>query len=158
MTPRAHRVGAAFYVLWGIVHVLGGFAILTAADVPAKMAMQATALAPDSFTGADDAALGAVLSYHGFDLVWIGLFAIILGGGLTWRNSLFGYWLNTAVIGAVELGLVVFLLAPGYMRVTDGGIGLGLFALAWFFSTVGVRQGLNRGGAVRTSPIEGKAV
>ncbi|MEX1258046.1 MAG: hypothetical protein WEG36_10550 [Gemmatimonadota bacterium] len=66
---------------------------------------------------------------------------VIVGAAFNWRNSRVGFWLNASVLGAVEVGVVAFMLAPGYMRWSDGGIGLGLFVLALVFSTIGFWKG-----------------
>ena len=140
MKKYAHKIGAVFYVLWGLLHVLGGVAIMSEHNTAAQIAMQSTALQPDSFMDISSPALSGILSYHGFNIIWFGVFAIVVGIFYNWKNSKGGYWLNLAVLSAIELGLIIFLLLPGYMSLSDGGIGLSLFILALIFSTIGVRQ------------------
>ena len=31
-----------------------------------------------------------------------------------------GYWFNLVIVGAADIGLIIFLLAPGYMAIADG--------------------------------------
>jgi hypothetical protein len=79
---------------------------------------------------------GAVLAFFAFNWVWIGLLVLVVAITLNWRNSRIGYWLNLAVAGAADLGLIIFLLLPGYMAVSDGWPGPLLWLLAAVFSTI----------------------
>ena len=120
-----HKIGAVFYVLWGIIHVIGGSTILFQEDSSLQIAMQATAIPLGEFQEFSNSALHGILSYHAFNIVWFGIFAILVSVLLKWKNSAFGYWINLLVLSAIELGLLFFLLIPGYMSWSDGGIGLG---------------------------------
>ena len=66
---------------------------------------------------------------------------LAVGVRLNWFNNLTGYWLNISVAGAADLGLIIFLLLPGYMALSDGWPGPLLWLLAAIFSTIGL---LNR--------------
>lgn len=41
-----------------------------------------------------------------------------------WENSPAGFWLNLVIVSAVDLGLIIFLIAPGYMAMPDGLTGI----------------------------------
>lgn len=137
MAKYANKIGAILYVLWGLIHIVGGLAIMMQTSLPAKIAMQATARSPNEFDSIANTAVNGIVSYHGFNLIWFGLFAIFVAIVLIWRNLQLGYWLNFLVLGMVEFGLITFMLIPGHMRWADGSIGLGLFFLALVFSSVG---------------------
>ncbi|MDP2470682.1 MAG: hypothetical protein Q8W46_07445 [Candidatus Palauibacterales bacterium] len=141
MSGRAHRIGAVFYLLWGIIHVLGGAAMLAtlrSAGGAGVLRMIATAdpgSAPDSVPEI----VTAVAGFHSWNLLWIG--ALVAGVALTlnWRNRRSGFWINLTLAGAADAGLVAFMLAPGLMRLSDGLIGIVLFGLAFMFSGLGRR-------------------
>lgn len=141
MIKHASKLGAVFYILWGLLHIAGGLAIMVQATPSAQIALQATAEPPESFIGITNAAVGGIVNYHAFNLVWFGLFAIVVAVILVWKNLQLGYWLNFLVIGFVEFGLIAFMLLPGIMSWADGSVGLGLFFLALFFSSIGVVYG-----------------
>lgn len=138
MSKFANRIGAVFYCLWGLLHIAGGLAIMSAANPTDQIALQASARHISEFSSISGDAVIGVLNYHAYNLLWFGIFAIVVAIVLIWRNLHLGYWLNFLVIGAVEFGLVSFMLVPGNMKWADGSIGLGLFFAALFFSSIGV--------------------
>lgn len=140
MKKHAHKIGAIFYVLWGILHVIGGGAILTAENVNAQLAMFGTAVPAEQLPPNPGEVVHAGLSFHAFNLTWLGILALLVGVFLNWKNSRLGYWLNLGVVGAADLGLFVFLIIPGYMALADGFPGPLLWVLAFIFSTIGLLQ------------------
>lgn len=80
----------------------------------------------------------AVLGYYAWNLLWIGGFVLVVAIRLNWRNNLTGYWLNAAVVSAVDLGMIVFLVAPAHMALADGMLGVALWLPALLFSTIGL--------------------
>jgi hypothetical protein len=85
------------------------------------------------------AVVGGVGAFHAFNLVWIGLLVIVVAAKLNWHNSRTGAWLNGTLAGMADLGLVVFLLLPGYMPWAEGAPGIVLFVPALLFTAVGRR-------------------
>jgi hypothetical protein len=142
MRRYAHRVGAICYVLWGLLHVAGASVLLwqasrdgaTTALATIGSNMPATELAP-----LQGGLTAAVLSYYAWNLLWIGALVAIVGGRLNWRNSRSGYWLNLVVVSAVDGGLLLLLVLPGYMALADGLAGVVLWLPAIIFSTVGLQ-------------------
>ncbi len=143
---RFAKIGAAFYILWGLVHVAGAvFQLLTLRESGGVglTAMISTGVGFDPGSiGAFPAAAAAFMGMGAMNILWIGLLVIYVGATRNWRNSRNGYLLNLALVGCTDLALVVALLLPGIMRWGDGAIGLTLFALALIFSTLGRRQDL----------------
>ncbi len=140
MKRHAHRIGAACYVLWGLLHVWAGAGLLRA-DAEGQLALLSTAPLPAEALPADLAPLvHAALSFHGYNLLWFGLFALGVAISLNWRNSWIGYWVNLAVVGADDLGLMGFLILPGHLSFAEAGHGPVLFVLAATFSSVGILQ------------------
>jgi hypothetical protein len=141
---RAARIGAASYILWGLVHVAGAafqLSTLRAAGGVGLTSMVSTGapFGPGAVAVFPEAA-AAYMQMGALNLVWIGLLVGFVGVTRNWRNDRVGYWLNLALVGGTDLSLLVALLLPGYMAWGDGAIGLTLFVLALIFSTLGRRQ------------------
>ncbi len=137
MTRFDAKIGAVFYVLWGLLHLFAGLSLLAAVygeGASAVLAQLATA-APDSVPPDLGGAVAGTVAFHMFNLAWMGLFAVLVGLLMNWRNSRAGYWLNLGVVGAADFGLIAFLVVPGFMRPTDALAGPVLFLLAALFST-----------------------
>lgn len=119
------RSGAVAFALWGLLHIGGGASILAAAlGDPA----QGYAFYRDA-AGPFPPVAGAILTYFAFLLIVAGAAVLAVAIGLNWRNSRVGLAANTAFIGAVELGLILFLLLPGYLGLGDAAPGFVLYAL-----------------------------
>ena len=140
MKRHAHRIGAVFYVLWGLLHVWAG-ADLLRADALDQLALLSTDPLPNqALPQALQPLVHAALSFHAYNLLWFGLFAVVVAISLNWRNNRIGYWVNLAVVGADDVGLLLFLILPGHLSFAEAGLGPALFALAAVFSTLGVLQ------------------
>lgn len=136
--PRfANRIGVIFYCVWGLLHIAGGLSIMYAANETEQIAIQASARPIAEFSGISSDAVAGIINYHAFNLIWFGVFAIVVSIVLIWRNLQLGYWLNFLVLGSVEFGLVTFMLVPGNMKWIDGSIGLGLFFVALLLTSIG---------------------
>jgi hypothetical protein len=147
-TNRMAKTGAAFYVLWGLVHVAGaafqlitlrksgGIGLTALISTGRGLDSGAVAVVPD--------AAAAFMGMGAMNILWIGLLVAYVGATRNWRNSREGYWLNLALVGCTDLALLLALLLPGFMNWSDGAIGLTLFALALLFTTLGLRVGGER--------------
>ena len=132
------KIGAVFFVLWGLVHILGGLSIMTAAMKDPSAGYGFYIAPPSTYP----AVAGAALAYLAYGFAWIGLLVAIIGATLNWRNDGVGLFINAALVGFTDLGLVVFFLAPGYVGWDQGAVGLSLFAAALVFSAAGkLRKG-----------------
>jgi hypothetical protein len=135
-----HKIGAVCYVLWGIVHLGVGAVMLyrlateggTAALAQSSSAIPAEEL-PQNLTGAASALVGQ----NAWNLMVFGCFALVVAVTLNWNNSRLGYWLNLAVVSAVDVGFIYAFVLPGYIRLSDGLPGPALWVLAVIFSTIG---------------------
>jgi len=144
MMKNAHKIGAVFYILWGILHIVGGAALLqqlSAEGATGVLAAIGSAVPPDELPLISGGVASSVLGYHAWNILWFGIFAVVIGVVFNWKNSPIGYWLNLSVIGAVDLGLTFAHLVPGYMALSDGLWGVGLWILAAIFSTIGLLNG-----------------
>jgi len=139
MKMHAHKIGAIFYVLWGIQHVaFGGMFLyaLLSGGIPAVLALSDVTIPAQDFPGM----LNGLLVWHSWNLIWFGLFAFIVGVAMNWRNSQAGYWMNLVVVSASELGFVFAILAPGYIGFSGAIVGPIIWILAVIFSTIGIRR------------------
>lgn len=141
MKQYAHRIGAIFYALWGILHILGAAVLLQQASSGGATTVFATIGSATPVADLPQVAGGlatAVLTYYAWNLLWVGLFVLVVAIWLNWKNSLLGFWLNLVVVGAVDLGLLFTLIAPGHMALSDGLLGVGLWLPALLFSAIGL--------------------
>jgi len=141
MKTFAHKIGAVFYILWGILHIAGGavlFQQLAAEGATGALATLGSAVPAAGLPAISGGVTAAVLAFFAWNWIWIGLLVLVVGVRLNWKNSQVGYWLNLTVVGAADLGLIVTLLVPGHMALTDGWPGPLLLLLAAMFSTIGL--------------------
>ncbi len=142
MKQQAHKIGAVFYVLWGVAHILSGVGFLYLISVAGGagaigMLGNPANVIPQNFTGAT---LG-ILTQHSWNLAIAGLFAVVVAVMMNWRNSRLGYWLNLYVVSAFDLAYIFAVVLPGYTSVMVGWSGPVLWVLAVIFSTSGLFQG-----------------
>jgi hypothetical protein len=138
---NAHKIGAVFYILWGLIHVLGGAVMFQRISAEGAMG-GATVMAPSvPIAEQPQIPMGladGVFLYHAWNILWFGLFAIVVAVLLNWKNSRVGYWVNFAVLGAVEVGLIAAMIWPAHMKAgPDTLSGLVLWALGVLFTTMG---------------------
>jgi hypothetical protein len=134
------RIGAVCYALWGLAHVVGGgvqLSVVQSRGGSALTALISSARPLDPAAFSVPPAATAFMGMGAYNILWIGLLVTVVALALNWRNAPLGYWLNLALVGATDLGLLVALLLPGHMAWSDGLIGLTLFVLALGFSTWG---------------------
>jgi hypothetical protein len=143
---RSSRLGAICYALWGVIHVIGGAVLLRAAfegtDAFVRAQVGSSPLDGGALTGSGSmvTVASSVFAFHAFNLTWLGFVAGLIAVRLNWYNASVGYWLNLALVGFTDLGLVLFIVGPGVMSWADAWIGPALFIPAWLFSTIGMRE------------------
>ncbi len=130
MSPSAKaKTGAALFILWGLIHVIGGGMILAALfDGPAN----AYGLYQNA-AGSYPPIAGSVLGYLAYGFIWIGALVAVVGAISNWRNSAMGLALNTALVGLTDFGLVFFLVIPGYVSWAEASVGIIIFLVAATF-------------------------
>lgn len=147
MKSYAPKIGAIFYILWGLLHIVGAAALfqqISVGGTTAVLAAIGSAMPRSELPQISGGVTAAVVVYHVWNLLWVGFFVLVVGLRLNWKNSPLGYWLNMAVVGAIDLGLLVTLLLPGYMALSDGIWGLVLWFFAALFSTLGLLSNNSR--------------
>ncbi len=115
-------------VVWGLVHVVGGGMLMAADAVEGLRSLGPNVLAtvPDA---PGEAAL-ALVRFHGLNIALGGLAVLVLA--LAWARSRRRWQLDVAlgVTIALDLGLLIYLVGPGVMPLSQGLIGPVLVALA----------------------------
>ncbi|HNP37302.1 MAG TPA: hypothetical protein PKK10_15755 [Woeseiaceae bacterium] len=135
------KIGAVLFALWGLLHIVGGAAILLAALESPDQGF-AYYRAPDA---SYSTLAGNVLAYLAFGFVWIGAVVSFVGIRYNFRNSYHGLMLNTALVGFTDLGLLLFLVMPGHLGWLDAAPGLLLFVGAALFGGMACRSTLGTG-------------
>jgi hypothetical protein len=120
------KIGAVAFGLWGLLHIIGGAAILFALEGGPD---QGYALY-QNHAGTYTPLSGAILGYFAFLLICIAVAVSFVAVRLNWRNSKPGLVANTLNIGLTDLGLILYLLVPGFVTWGEAAIGLGLFGIA----------------------------
>jgi hypothetical protein len=129
------RIGAVFFGLWGLLHVIGGSAILmtTLGSGPA-----AGFAFYEQSSGDFTSLAGAILAMNSFTIAWVGALVIAIAATMNWRNDCTGFLLNVALAGLMDVALVAFLLAPGFVSPGDALGGISLLVIAVIFSSIGL--------------------
>lgn len=130
------RIGATFFILWGLLHVAGGMSILWAVSESPEQgfAIYEKSSAPYTLLA------GSILSYLAYSLVWIGVIVTIVGIRYNWNNNRYGLMINTTLIGMTDLGLIAFLVLPGFVSWAEAASGLLLLVGAVIFGGVACRS------------------
>ncbi len=139
---NAHRIGAVFYVLWGIFHAyIGAFLLwqVSRSGTAAALTTIGNALPPSLVVS--DPVMNGVLGHYAWNLLWFGGWAIAVALVLNWNNSRAGYWFNLALVSLTDLGFIFAIVVPGYIGAAAGWTGPALWILAALFTTVGLRRG-----------------
>src|SRR5277367_7205039 len=112
------KIGAVFYVLWGLLH-------FTAASGVYKLAQNSPATM----------AQGRLMQ-TAFYLAAFATAAIIFAITLNWRNDRFGFWANAVMVGIADIPFILFVLITGYAPWWPGLLGPILWIAAFFFTAL----------------------
>ena len=139
----SYKLGAIFYILWGIMHAMFGAQIIMLNMSESSYAVIQSIYAdigPATTPKELGSVIGALMNQHGWNLLWFGVFAVVVGAFCNWRNSVSGYWYNLAVVSLADIGFIVAVLIPGYASLMVGIWGPILWVLAVIFSTRGIME------------------
>lgn len=123
MSRVAAKIGAVFYVIWGIVHINAAHALLKLGQSLDPGMVQARV-----FQDAWNILVGAIA-------------VIVVGIAMNWRNSKVGFWINLTLVSLLDIAFVLFVIVPGYAPLWPGLQGPIAWVIAVFFSTVGLATG-----------------
>lgn len=120
-TPRSVwllRTAAILWVIWGLVHMLGGALTMSGGTTEA---VHGIADGVDESTLEFDYpdAVGAIINQHGFNLLWIGAVTLVCAF-FVWRRFVLAVFLAALVGGLADVGYFVFLDLGGYVNFVPG--------------------------------------
>lgn len=130
------RIGAALFVIWGVVHIgVGGAALGSLfTSGPAAMFAQAELIVgPNQMDATMNHVANLIAEYY-FDIVALGILAIIVSVCLIWQNRPLGFWINVIVLGIADLAFLFAEIVPGYQPLFPPLLGPIIYVLASVFS------------------------
>ena len=137
MHINALKISAVLWVIWGLVHALAGFIVLSS-DTAGGFQAIADGIDPSSLEADYHAAVGGILNQHGWNLGWFG-FATFIGAIFIWRQNITAIWVTGMVGGLADLGYLFFVDLPGYVNFVPGtvmtivsGTAIALSFWVWF--------------------------
>ena len=131
------KIAAVLWVIWGLVHALAGGIVLSS-DATGALQGIADAVDPATLVADYAPAVGGILNQHGWNLAWFGV-ATVIGAGFIWRGNLTAIWVTGLIGGMADLGYLLMVDFPGYVRFFPGtvmtivsGSAIVLSFLVWF--------------------------
>ena len=118
MKPLFAKIGAIFYILWGILHFQAAWGIY----------LLGKAQGPGMAQGR--------LWQDSFFLFLISVATIYVAVRYNWRNSRLGYWLNFFIVSTEDLLFIFLIVVPGYVPVATLLTGPLLWILGLIFTTI----------------------
>lgn len=114
----AAKIGAGFYVLWGLLHLFMASSVY-------RLSQSASGMVQGR------------LRQDAFYLLFFAVSGIVIAVTLNWRNDRQGYWMNATLIAFADIPFVLFVLVPGLVPWWPGLAGPLLWATAFVFTSVG---------------------
>ena len=118
MTSLFAKIGAIFYILWGLLHFQAVWGIYQL-GVKQGPGMAQGRLWQDAFF-----------------LFLISVATIYVAVRYNWRNSPLGYWLNFFIVSIEDLLFIFLIVVPGYVPVEMLLTGPLLWMLGLIFTTI----------------------
>ena len=118
------KTSAVLWIVWGLVHILAGVFTLggvLSGDTAIAISGIADAVDPSVVQMNYPAALGAILSQHGFNLFWIGLTTFICAFYI-WKGNKSAVFLAALAGGLADLGYFLFLDLGGFVKFMPGTV------------------------------------
>lgn len=138
MKQKLMRLGAVFFLAWGLLHIavgLGGAAAFFTEGPLGALSATDLAIASDEVRLALERAGHIALD---FSLILAGYGVLAIWGAvLIWRGQRLGFWLNTVMLGIADAAFVYALMLPGYISVAEGILGPVLYVLGVIFAAMG---------------------
>jgi len=123
MSNKYARIGAVFYVLWGLLHIFAGYMALGALEGVRRGVSRERIMQNSIF-----------LAMTGVASVWIAV-------KFNWYNDAFGYWFNLFIVSVADISFIWLILLPGYIPLFPGVNGPVLWIIAVVASTIGRLSG-----------------
>lgn len=118
------KISAVLWAIWGAVHVLAGVFTLSfvlSGDITSSIGGIADKVDGSTLQMDYPAALGAIISQHGFNLLWIGIVTLICAFYI-WKKNKHAVFLAAITGGLADLGYFLFLDLGGYVNFMPGSL------------------------------------
>ena len=122
-TRWARRIAIGGLAAWGLLHIVGGgvLAGTTYTDgASAALELLGTGARAGGVAADPGPVAQGVLGFHGFNLLVAGAAVVVLAALAARGGWPRGVTTSFGLILAADAGLILFLLAPGYMSLADG--------------------------------------
>jgi len=116
----ALKIAAVLWVIWGLVHALAGILVLAGTTTAGFQAI-ADAVPPTDLEAMYHPAVGGILGQHAWNLLWFGI-VTLTGALFVWRANLTAIWVTGMVGGLADLGYLIFVDLPGYVKFFPGTV------------------------------------
>jgi hypothetical protein len=113
------RIGALFYVAWGLLHLYA--------------ALQVYKLGSRQAAGM----VGGRIYQSAWNLAFFAVAVAVVAVVYNWFNGPLGFWLNLMLTSVTDIGFLLFVIAPGYLPLWPGLLGPALWVAGVLFSTAG---------------------
>ncbi len=114
------QIGAVFYVLWGLLHLVASFQVL-------KLG-----------TGQTSGMIQGRIYQHAWNLACIAVVVPVIAVVYCWNNNLLGYWLNLTTTSVTDIGFILCIMVPRHLPMKFSIPGPFLWMLGVIFSTLGI--------------------
>ena len=88
------KIGAVFYIIWACLHLLAAYSVYVLG------------------WSLDSSMVQGRLFQDAWNLLFFSIIGISVAATLTWRNSVWGYWINFATVGIADTALSSSSLSP----------------------------------------------
>jgi hypothetical protein len=113
------KIGAVFYVLWGLLHYTAAYGVY----------QMGLALPSGIVQGR--------LFQEAFYLVALATSGIVLATTMNWHNTRTGFWLTALILAVGDIPFILFVLIPGYAPFWPGILGPALWVAGMIFTGLG---------------------
>jgi len=117
-----YRIGAALYLLWGVLHVNAAIATYE---------LGAT-LEPGLVQGR--------VYQDAWNLLFVAIAVSVIAILLNWKNSRLGFWLNLGIASITDMGFIIHVLVPEHVPFIPAVAGPVLWVLAVIFTAIAMRK------------------
>ena len=133
---------AVLWIIWGVVHVLGGVRTMASETGPAIAAI-ADAVDPATLNIDYPDAVGGIINQRGFNLFWIGL-ATMGGGALIWRANATAIFVTALIGWSADIGYFLFMDLSGFVKFVPGTLMTIVSTAAVALSFLAYFQGMRK--------------
>lgn len=119
------RVGAIAFLLWGLLHLAGGAAMLATLTSDGAVAyLQLVAPSANHSTLVGNPGLDGTLGLHAWNLMLLGIVVSGVAVLLSWKGRSAGFWVNTVIVSGADVGLLALVVLPGYLPIGQALAGI----------------------------------